>query len=143
MCIGDVLSHADFLIPRASWLLRARSIPKSPPLLLPESRTACSHSLIVITGTGPFVAFTEIEGEPMTCPRCHGLMVAMRLEDAESSTSCEPVVGWRCLLCGEVIDHEIKAHRQCSYQPAKNRARPPSGIMLERRAAPKRKEARR
>lgn len=46
----------------------------------------------------------------MNCLRCHGLMVTIRLEDAGSSSLC--FSGWQCLLCGEVIDSVIKAHRQ-------------------------------
>lgn len=72
----------------------------------------------------------------MDCPRCQGVMVTLRLEDAEGSTSRAPVLGWRCLLCGEVLDHEIKVHRERRHQPTKNRARPPEGLMPEKKAPP-------
>ena len=78
----------------------------------------------------------------MTCSRCQGLMVTIKLEDAEGSTSRDPILGWRCLLCGEVLDSDIKAHRQRRHPPVKSRARLPSGLMLERKTALKRKETR-
>ena len=48
----------------------------------------------------------------MTCPRCHGLMVSVTLEDAEWSRSREPILAWRCLLCGDVRDPTITQNRQ-------------------------------
>ena len=51
----------------------------------------------------------------MNCPRCHGLMVTIRLEDAGSSSL--RFSGWRCLLCGEVIDSGIQANREGFHGP--------------------------
>lgn len=56
----------------------------------------------------------------MHCLRCHGLMVTIWLEDAESSTLCFP--GWQCLLCGEVIDSVIEANRKALHGPMWSRS---------------------
>jgi hypothetical protein len=55
----------------------------------------------------------------MNCPRCHGLMVSIRLEDAGGSSL--RFSGWRCLLCGEVIDSVIKANRKGFHGPMDSR----------------------
>ncbi len=47
----------------------------------------------------------------MTCPRCRGLMAAITLEDPKSTITLEPLIGWRCLLCGEVLDPTIFENR--------------------------------
>jgi hypothetical protein len=64
----------------------------------------------------------------MHCLRCHGLMVPIWLEDAESSTLCFP--GWRCLLCGEVIDAGIDANRKGLPVPTRSRRGPRYGVSL-------------
>jgi len=57
----------------------------------------------------------------MNCLRCHGLMVTIRLEDAGSSSLW--YFGWQCLLCGEVIDSVITAHRKVFHGPMGRRGR--------------------
>ncbi len=47
----------------------------------------------------------------MTCPRCPGLMAAITLEDVKGTIAREPLIGWRCLLCGEVLDPTIFENR--------------------------------
>jgi hypothetical protein len=64
----------------------------------------------------------------MHCLRCHGLMVPIWLEDAESSTLCFP--GWQCLLCGEVIDAGIDANRKGLHVPTRSRGGPRYGVSL-------------
>ena len=64
----------------------------------------------------------------MNCPRCHGLMVTIRLEDAGSSSLC--FSGWRCLLCGEVIDSGIKANRDGFHRPIGSRGHARYGVSL-------------
>jgi len=64
----------------------------------------------------------------MNCPRCHGLMVTIRLEDAGSSSLC--FSGWRCLLCGEVIDSGIKANRELFHEPMGSRGHARYGVSL-------------
>ena len=61
----------------------------------------------------------------MECPRCQGLMIAIRLDDAGSSPTREPVAGWTCLLCGESIDPGIASNRKSHAEPRRNGARPP------------------
>jgi hypothetical protein len=65
----------------------------------------------------------------MNCLRCQGLMTIVRLEDAGSSTSCEAFSGWRCLLCGEVLEPGITANRKVCRQPKRNLARPPGTLL--------------
>lgn len=59
----------------------------------------------------------------MSCLRCHGLMVPARLEEAAGATSGGSLSGWKCLLCGEVIDSVIAANRKHHDEPKRNRAR--------------------
>lgn len=59
----------------------------------------------------------------MSCLRCHGLMVPTRLEEAAGVTSGGSLSGWKCLLCGEVIDSVIAANRKHHAEPKRNRAR--------------------
>jgi hypothetical protein len=66
----------------------------------------------------------------MDCSRCHGFMVTIRLEDAESSTSCGPLVGWQCLSCGEVSEPGIIANRKGHHEPTYSRARLQYGVWL-------------
>lgn len=59
----------------------------------------------------------------MSCSRCHGMMVSIKLEDADSTAPPEPVLGWRCLLCGDIIDPLIHAHREGRQELSVDRAR--------------------
>jgi len=65
----------------------------------------------------------------MNCLRCHGLIVALRLEDAGGSSLC--FSGWQCLMCGEVIDSVIKANRQLLHGQTGSRSRTRYGVSLE------------
>ena len=53
----------------------------------------------------------------MMCQRCQGLMVSVTLEDTQSTVMREPTLGWRCLLCGEVLDPTIAQHRKGPPMP--------------------------
>lgn len=66
----------------------------------------------------------------MFCPRCHGMMVSVNLDDVDGPTHQQPLVGWRCLQCGEVLDPVIMGNRRMPQNPAKNRARLPCGVMM-------------
>ncbi len=57
----------------------------------------------------------------MTCSRCQGLMASIALDDQESSPLGEPILGWRCLLCGEVVDETIVANRKSVRKPEHRR----------------------
>ena len=59
----------------------------------------------------------------MRCSRCHGLMIVTRLEEATGVTGGGSLSGWKCLLCGEVIDSVIAANRKHHQEPKRNRAR--------------------
>lgn len=60
----------------------------------------------------------------MNCPRCQGLMVMVRLEDAGYMTSRQSLSGWQCLLCGEIIEPGIAANRIGYHEPVRDRTRP-------------------
>jgi len=57
-------------------------------------------------------------------------MVPTRLEEAVGATSGESIFGWKCLLCGEVIDSVIAANRKGHQDPMASRARLPYGTVL-------------
>ncbi len=65
------------------------------------------------------------------------MMVSVKLDDVDGPTSRQPLVGWRCLQCGEVLDPVIMGNRRTPQNPAKNRARLPCGVMLGAAAKPK------
>ena len=88
------------------------------------------------------VAVSSPGGPQMNCPRCHGLMVPTRLEEAVGATSGESISGWKCLLCGEVIDSVIAANRKGHQEPMPSRARLPYGTALAKARGSKRKEMR-
>src|SRR6185295_9688382 len=64
------------------------------------------------------------KSEQMKCLRCQGMMVPHTMEDAGASTSSGSSPGWKCLLCGEVIDAVIAANRRCRPEPSNDRTRP-------------------
>jgi hypothetical protein len=68
----------------------------------------------------------KLEGEQMHCPRCHGLMMTIRMREAGGG---DAVSGWRCLLCGEATDPGIEANRKAHGEPIRNRARPPGSVL--------------
>jgi hypothetical protein len=52
----------------------------------------------------------------MNCTRCHGLMVPARLQEEAEARYGETSSGWRCLLCGEVVDYLIMANRNGDHE---------------------------
>ncbi|MDR4467235.1 hypothetical protein [Nitrospira sp. BLG_1] len=50
----------------------------------------------------------------MTCERCDGLMVSERIYDLQGLSSNPCIEGYRCLLCGDVVDATILEHRRRS-----------------------------
>jgi len=74
----------------------------------------------------------------MSCLRCHGLMVPTRLEEAAGVTSGGSLSGWKCLLCGEVIDSVIAANRKHPQEPKRHRARLPNGAVPAKAGASRR-----
>lgn len=57
----------------------------------------------------------------MTCTKCDGLMVSERIVDLQGMSSDLCVDGYRCLLCGDVIDATILEHRKRSTGAAEPR----------------------
>ena len=50
----------------------------------------------------------------MTCDRCNGLMVSERIYDFQGMSSDLCVNGYRCLLCGNLVDATILENRRRS-----------------------------
>ncbi|HBP90786.1 MAG: hypothetical protein KC592_03260 [Nitrospira sp.] len=80
----------------------------------------------------------------MDCPRCQGTMIVDDFVDLATSGEFW-MPGWRCLMCGEVIDPLIEHHRQLQREHQElvgaisgSTARPPSPISLRSRKARKR-----
>jgi len=48
----------------------------------------------------------------MPCLRCGGLMVSDRFYDYWDDTGQNEFEGYRCLVCGEVLDQVILLHRK-------------------------------
>ena len=53
----------------------------------------------------------------MQCPRCTGLMVFERFSAKTASDAVYGYDGWRCVVCGEVIDEIIIKNRNRIVQP--------------------------
>jgi|RhiMetdeSRZDD1v2_1073273.scaffolds.fasta_scaffold33166_5 hypothetical protein len=47
----------------------------------------------------------------MMCPRCHGLMYATELQDWHGGTGQDHCPAFRCIACGEIVDHLILLNR--------------------------------
>jgi hypothetical protein len=50
----------------------------------------------------------------MTCERCNGLMVSERIRDLQGMNSDLCATGYRCLLCGDLVDRVILDNRSRS-----------------------------
>jgi hypothetical protein len=48
----------------------------------------------------------------MDCPRCQGRMVREQFEDILDT--CLRFIGWRCLICGEILDDVVATNRQAA-----------------------------
>jgi len=48
----------------------------------------------------------------MRCPRCKGMMLKERFQDLLDDTGQIHFNGWRCLLCGEILDPLIVRNRR-------------------------------
>ena len=60
----------------------------------------------------------------MMCQRCQGLMVSVTLEDIEGTVMREPTLGWRCLLCGAIVDPTIAENRNGPLKPPHRKTTP-------------------
>ncbi len=63
----------------------------------------------------------------MICSRCGGLRTVITLGD---SMKGEALAGWRCLLCGDVVDAVIAANRKNHEEPRHSRARLPGSLPI-------------
>jgi hypothetical protein len=69
----------------------------------------------------------------MGCPRCHNLMIEETFVDWETSPSVSSFTGWRCVICGEILDPIILQNRALPPEPQYGRARlSKGGIMVAR-----------
>ncbi len=80
----------------------------------------------------------------MQCSRCQGTMIVDHFVDMATSGEIW-MPGWRCLMCGEVIDPLIEHHRQLQREHQEvvgaisgSTARPPSPISVKSRKPAKR-----
>jgi hypothetical protein len=48
----------------------------------------------------------------MDCPRCQGRMVREQFEDILDT--CLRFIGWRCLICGEILDDVVVMNRRAA-----------------------------
>ncbi len=66
----------------------------------------------------------------MNCPRCHGLMVSVMLEDAKGTIAKDPVIAFRCVLCGEILDPTIAENRRLPRKPLPRTSVPRLGVHI-------------
>ncbi len=57
----------------------------------------------------------------MQCERCNGEMAYECFQDMDDDTGNLFFYGWRCLLCGEILDSVIVSNRQNRPAPLLNR----------------------
>ncbi len=53
----------------------------------------------------------------MECPRCRGVMTRDWFADIDDDTGKREFPGWRCLICGEILDPVISANRHHHHEP--------------------------
>lgn len=75
----------------------------------------------------------------MQCPRCQGTMIVDDFVDMATSGEIW-MPGWRCLMCGEIIDPIIESHRRKQEQHQEivnaisgSSARPPAPLAVKSR----------
>jgi hypothetical protein len=61
------------------------------------------------------------------CLRCGGLRVPSYTANWERDVTGKPMTFWRCVNCGDCVDHDILANRVKGSGSARVRARPPAG----------------
>jgi hypothetical protein len=61
------------------------------------------------------------------CLRCGGLLVPSDTASWERDVADKPMTLWRCVNCGDCVDHDILANREKGTGSARVRARPPAG----------------
>lgn len=59
----------------------------------------------------------------MDCPRCQGHMTRENFLDLNDDTGVLAFAGWRCMICGEILDAVIMSNRTSRPAPLHNRNR--------------------
>lgn len=59
----------------------------------------------------------------MECPRCHTEMFEEEFNDLNDDTGYLGFRGWRCILCGEIVDSVILSNRKRRPAPITGRNR--------------------
>jgi hypothetical protein len=57
----------------------------------------------------------------MDCPRCNGEMAYEVFQDMQDDTGNLFFHGWRCILCGEILDPVIVSNRKSRPAPLVNK----------------------
>ncbi len=52
----------------------------------------------------------------MTCPRCNGLMLMEQFIESHYLDLPDEFEGWRCVLCGIILDPVIVENRGASHE---------------------------
>ena len=61
------------------------------------------------------------------CPRCHNLMVEETFVDLQAESGGGSFMGWRCIICGEILDPIILPNRTLHPEPPYRRVRSNTG----------------
>ncbi len=48
----------------------------------------------------------------MSCPRCSGFMISESFHDLKDDTGKLSFKGYRCMVCGEIVDPLIASNRE-------------------------------
>ena len=59
----------------------------------------------------------------MNCLRCQSLMIAEVFQNLTGDGGLMWLTGWRCIVCGDMVDPTILKHRQSAEVPPVNRPR--------------------
>ncbi len=63
------------------------------------------------------------------CPRCRNVMVEEYFQDLRDDTGSLRFKGWRCIICGEILDPIILQNRATRPKPFGGRARPKKAVI--------------
>jgi hypothetical protein len=108
--------------------VRRLACPRSSALFAPVGRSSSCPNPFPYLGRvgcetlGCSCCATESEFV-MGCPRCHNLMMEEMFVDWETSPRVSSFRGWRCVICGEILDPIILQNRTLHPVPQYGRAR--------------------
>jgi hypothetical protein len=71
----------------------------------------------------------------MICRRCHSAMVLDTFVDPAADCHPKCFQGWRCLMCGAIVDPVISRHQLLRPEPTRGRARGKEDLPRRRRGA--------